>query len=120
MCVCCHDMVETTDHIFWGCTKAQETWAATKLQLLPLDVHIDSFQDLLWFVMMTNVVGEEKCSQIVTTAWALWSNRNEILYGGEGKAGPAMALWTAKLPSSVLVCSGFMHSCYIRFGSAHT
>ena len=53
MCVCCHDMVETTDHIFWGCTKAQETWATTKLQLPPSDVHIDSFQDLLWFVMMT-------------------------------------------------------------------
>nr|POE50304.1 hypothetical protein CFP56_48012 [Quercus suber] len=26
-------------------------------------------------------------------AWALWSNRNEILYGGEGKTGPAIALW---------------------------
>ena len=64
-------MVETTGHVFWGCTKAQETWAATKLQLLPADVHIDSFQDLLWFVMMTNAVGVEKCSQLVITAWAL-------------------------------------------------
>ena len=53
-------MVETTDHIFWGCTKAQETWATTKLQLPPLDVHIDSFQDLLWFVMMTNATGVER------------------------------------------------------------
>ena len=51
--------------------------------------------DLLWFVMMTNAVGEEKCLQLVTTTWALRSNRNEILYGGEGKTGPAMALWTA-------------------------
>ncbi|XP_075669864.1 uncharacterized protein LOC142639591 [Castanea sativa] len=48
----------------------------------------------LWFVMMTNAAGEEKCSQLVTTALALRSNRNEILYGGEGKTGPAMSLWT--------------------------
>ena len=45
--------------------------------------------------MMTNSTGEEKCSQLVTTAWALWSNRNEIHYGGEGKTGPALALWVA-------------------------
>ena len=82
-------------HIFWGCLKAQETWATSKLQLLPLDVHLGSFLDLIWFVMRTNVVGEEKCSQIVTTTWALWSNRNEILYGSEGKTGPTIALWTA-------------------------
>ena len=95
MCVCYHDMAETTGYIFWGCTKAQETWAATKLQLLPLDVHIDSFQDLLWFVMMTNAAGVERCSQLVMIAWALWSNRNEIHYGGEGKTGLALALWAA-------------------------
>ena len=62
---------------------------------MPLDVHIDSFQALLWFVMMTNVAGEEKCSQLVMTAWALWSNRNEIHYGGEGKTGLALALRVA-------------------------
>nr|POE91646.1 hypothetical protein CFP56_18598 [Quercus suber] len=26
-------------------------------------------------------------------AWALWCNRNEIYHGGEGKTGPAVALW---------------------------
>ena len=45
--------------------------------------------------MMTNVAGEEKCSQLVMTAWALWSNRNEIHYGGEDKTGLALALWAA-------------------------
>ena len=94
MCVCCHDEAKTNGHIFWGYPKAQKTWAASKLQLLPLDVHLGSFLDFLWFVMMTNAAGEEKCSQLVTTAWALWSNRNEILYRGEGKTGPALALWT--------------------------
>ena len=92
MCVCCHDKVETNGHIFLGCSKAQETGATSKLQLLPLDVHLDFFQDLLWFVVMTNAVGEEKCSQLVTTTWELWSDRNEIHYGGEGKTGTALAL----------------------------
>ena len=45
--------------------------------------------------MMTNATGVERCSQLVMTAWALWSNRNEIHYGGEDKTGPALALWAA-------------------------
>ena len=44
--------------------------------------------------MITNAAGE-KCSQLVMIAWALRSNRNEIYYGGEGKTGPAVALWVA-------------------------
>ena len=44
--------------------------------------------------MITNAAGE-KCSQLVMIAWALRSNRNEIYYGGEGKTGPAVALWAA-------------------------
>ena len=93
MCVCCHEKAEMNGHIFWRCSKAQETWAASKLQLLPLEVHFDSFQDLLWLVMMINTAGEEKCSQLVMIAWALWNNKNEIYHGGEGKSGLALALW---------------------------
>ena len=62
------DKAEMNGHIFWGCLKAQEAWAASKLHLLPLDVHIDYFQDLLWLEMMTNAAGEEKCSQLVMIA----------------------------------------------------
>ena len=89
------DKAEMNGHIFWGCPKAQEAWAASKLHLLPLDVHIDYFQDLLWLEMMTSAAREEKCSQLVMIAQALWSNRNEIYYGGEGKIGPTVALWVA-------------------------
>ena len=66
--MCCQENVETNGHIFWGRPKAQEGWAASKLHLLPLDVHIDSFQDLLWFEMMANVAREEKCSKLVMIA----------------------------------------------------
>ena len=69
-CVCCKEKAETNGHIFWGYLKAQEAWASLKLHLLPLDVHIDSFQDLLRFELMTNAAGEEKCSRLVMIAWA--------------------------------------------------
>ena len=95
ICVRCHEEAETNGHIFWGCPRAQETWAASKLQLLQLDVHLGSFMDLLWLVMMTNESGKEKCSQLVTTAWTRWNNRNEIFHDGEGKTGQAMTLWSA-------------------------
>ena len=68
MCVCYQENVETNGHIFWGRPKAQEDRAASKLHLLPLDVHIDSFQDLLWFEMMANATREEKCSKLVMIA----------------------------------------------------
>ena len=32
---------------------------------------------------------------LVMIAWALWSNRNEIHYEGEGKTGSTLALWAA-------------------------
>ena len=35
------DKAEMNGQIFWGCPKAQEAWVASKLHLLPLDVHID-------------------------------------------------------------------------------
>ena len=53
------DKAEMNGHIFW---------AASKLHLLPLDVHIDYFQDLLWLEMMTSAAREEKCSQLVMIA----------------------------------------------------
>ena len=43
--------------------------------------------------MMTNAAGDEKCSQLVMIAWALWCNRNEICHGGEAKTGPDLARW---------------------------
>ena len=35
------DKAEMNGQIFLGCPKAQEAWVASKLHLLPLDVHID-------------------------------------------------------------------------------
>ena len=85
LCVCCLESAETNSHIFWGCPTAQAAWSASKLNLLPPNATINSFQDLLWFELLTNDAGDIKCSKLVMIAWKLWCNRNEIYHKGEAK-----------------------------------
>ena len=46
-----------------------------------------SFMDLMWKMVIIDWVEEEKVARMVTIAWALWFNRNEIGIGGARKAG---------------------------------
>ena len=85
LCVCCLESAETNGHIFWGCSTTQAAWATSKLNLLPPDANIVTFQDLLWHELMTNDAGGIKCSKLVMIAWKLWCNRNEIYHRGEAK-----------------------------------
>ena len=62
LCVCCLENAETNGHIFWGCPTTQEAWSASKLNLMPPNANIDPFQDFLWLELMTNDVGDIKCS----------------------------------------------------------
>nr|POE84770.1 hypothetical protein CFP56_70344 [Quercus suber] len=91
LCVCCLESAETNGHIFWGCQIAQEAWVASKLNLLPPDANIVTFQDLLWHELMTNDAGDIKCSKLVMVAWKLWCNRNGIFHRGEAKKGLEVA-----------------------------
>ena len=43
--------------------------------------------DLMWKMVIIDWVEEEKVARMVTIAWALWFNRNEIRIGGARKAG---------------------------------
>ena len=85
LCVCCLESAETNSHIFWGCPTAQAAWSASKLNLLPPNATINSFQDLLWFELLTNDAGDIKCSKLVMVDWKLWCSRNEIYHQGEAK-----------------------------------
>ena len=62
LCVCCLENPEMNGHIFWGCPTTQEAWSASKLNLMPPNANINSFQDLLWLELMTNDAGDIKCS----------------------------------------------------------
>ena len=105
LCVCCLDSAETNGHIFWGCPTAQVVWVASKLNLLPSDANIVSFQDLLWHELMTNDAGDVKCSQFVIISQTLWCNRNEIYLGGKAKNGLEVARYAACYLQEILVCN---------------
>lgn len=38
----------------------------------------------------------EKIAKVVTCAWAMWGNRNEIRMGGQRKAGRVLLQWTTQ------------------------
>ena len=52
-----------------------------------------SFMDLLWKMVIIDRVEEEKVARMVTIAWALWFNRNEIRLRGVRKAGKDVVRW---------------------------
>ena len=54
-----------------------------------------SFFDFLWQLVMIDKVEEDELAQIVTIAWALWCNRNEVRNGGKRKNGKEIIKWAA-------------------------
>ena len=44
-------------------------------------------------MVITDQVEEEKLARLVTIAWALWFNRNEIRHGGVKKDGKDVVRW---------------------------
>lgn len=55
-----------------------------------------NFHDLMWLILMEDQVELDKVVQIVTTAWTLWNNRNEVRMGGARKIGKAIVNWAAQ------------------------
>lgn len=49
----------------------------------------------------------EKIAKLVTCAWAMWGNRNEIRMGGQHKSGQALVLWAAQYLEEFYVATGF-------------
>lgn len=54
-----------------------------------------SFQDVMWKLLMHEDVGEEHVAQVVTTARALWHNRNEVRCGRARKSGKQIFKWAS-------------------------
>lgn len=52
---CCDECkveVESSGHLFWACLRTQEIWALANLTPLNLNLHFNSFLDLLWYAVM--------------------------------------------------------------------
>ena len=92
-CEVCGLMVESTGYVLWDCAKAKEEWSCSKLVGLSDQSECFSFMDLMWKMVITDWVEEEKLARLVTIAWALWFNRNEIRHGGVRKDGKDVLRW---------------------------
>ncbi|KAL0010030.1 hypothetical protein SO802_005138 [Lithocarpus litseifolius] len=57
---------------------------------------ISSFFDLVWHLMMIEEYDEDKMATVVTIAWSIWANRNEVRHGGIKKTGEALVKWSAQ------------------------
>ena len=92
-CEACGLMAQSTSHVLWDCAKAKEAWSSLKLVGLPNQPKCFLFMDLMWRMVITDQVEEEKLARLVTIAWALWFNRNEIRHGGVKKDGKDVVRW---------------------------
>ncbi|XP_065637686.1 uncharacterized protein LOC136070942 [Quercus suber] len=78
-------------------------WRACR-DILPLKTNLvkrnvlqlSSFKEIMWCLMMDENCAAESIELIVTCAWALWSNRNEIRHGGKRKDGRQLIHWASK------------------------
>nr|POF25455.1 hypothetical protein CFP56_15447 [Quercus suber] len=91
----CGGEMETIEHVLWNCHKARETWALLKVVVPRGGEVCGSFHYFLWHLVMTDRVEETKIALIVTIAWALWCNRNEVRTGGKRKSGREITTWAA-------------------------
>lgn len=94
-CGDCKGALETVGHVLWGCLKANEAYGCSKLVSSSTDQANLSFQDVMWKLLMNEDVGEDHVAQVVTTAWALWHNRNEVRFGGVRKSGQQIFRWAS-------------------------
>ena len=54
-----------------------------------------SFYDLIWKMLMVDQVDVDMVARVVTLAWAMWHNRNEVQLGAQRKPGNALVSWAA-------------------------
>lgn len=89
----CKEASETAGHVLWSCLKAQEAWECSKLAMNSNRTKGISFQDLMWQLMMIEGIRDDLATRVVTIAWALWHNRNELRNGDVRKSGQVLVKW---------------------------
>ncbi|XP_075645523.1 uncharacterized protein LOC142616588 [Castanea sativa] len=92
----CRKEVESIQHALWTCPKARDAWECSKLVISDRSSRCQNFQDLMWLFLMEEEVEMDKVVLIVTIAWTLWHNKNEVKLGGERKPGKVIFKWAAQ------------------------
>lgn len=95
-CEECNSASENSSHLFWTCKRARETWESSKL-VMPFTAEQNcSFKDILWSLCMEVKSSPERVAKMVTCAWVLWGNRNEVCKGGKRKSGLELVRWATQ------------------------
>ena len=89
----CGLCAESFYHLFWECSKARDTWAHSPFLSSLSVVPFRSFFDFLWNIILEADWSMEDIGLAITIAWALWSNRNEVIHGKPRKAGLKLVDW---------------------------
>jgi len=82
-------------HVLWNCPKAKEVWECSKMVTGWNERANQTFQNLMWVLLLNGDAREDKVAHVVTTAWAIWYNRNEVKYGGVRKSGQQISSWAS-------------------------
>ena len=86
-CDGCNVGEEDSIHFFWKCSKAKELWSSSKLVFPNVMDRLSSFKEMVWCLLMDEKSSSENLELLLTCAWALWGNRNEVRCGGKRKDG---------------------------------
>ncbi|XP_050264256.1 uncharacterized protein LOC126708511 [Quercus robur] len=92
----CKAESETTGHLFRSCPRAQKVWQYIKLHFSFESHTISSFFDLMWNRVVLGKYDEDKVAMVVTVAWAIWFNRNEVRNGKSKKTRRDIVQWTSQ------------------------
>ena len=96
ICESCREASKTVGHVLWSYPKAKEVWECSKLVTGWNERANQTFQDLMWMLLLNGDAGEDKVAHAVTTTWAIWQSRNEVRYGGVRKSGQQISSWASE------------------------
>ena len=90
--------VEANDsfHFFWKCTRARDMWPSSKLFYPNIIDQLSSFKEIMWCLMMDEKCSSESIELMLTCAWAMWGNHDDIRHGRTRKDGRMLFLWALK------------------------
>ncbi|XP_075658905.1 uncharacterized protein LOC142628749 [Castanea sativa] len=95
-CDGCSEEAESSIHFFWKCSRTKELWSSSKLVFPSVMDQLHSFKELLWCLMMDEKISPENIELLLTCAWAVWGNRNDVHHGGKRKDGRTLIQWAVQ------------------------
>jgi len=69
-CEECRTKAESIQHVLWTCPKAKEAWECSKMVVSMRSSRCQNFQDLMWLMMMEDLLEVDKIARVVRIAWA--------------------------------------------------